>query len=199
MIFALPQRERELWSCFGVCAISKRRWRETGPVVCIPKWEALCPSHRGMDHFPRLLTVPEAAELARVSARTVRDWLAQGRLRAVRPDGRGPHLIPIPELRRFLGLDAIDGSIRSTPHALPLAEMLESILSAVLALDAKLSAPANDSQPAVSAPFGATQKGVRKVRERAPYRPKTLATELERAAAREALRRSGCIATKGTS
>lgn len=46
------------------------------------------------DEFPDLLTVQQAAELRKVSARTIRDWIAAG-MDSIRVPGRGRalHLI----------------------------------------------------------------------------------------------------------
>lgn len=40
-----------------------------------------------MTDTDRLVTIPEAVELARVSERTLRRWVAQGRIRAHRSEG----------------------------------------------------------------------------------------------------------------
>lgn len=50
--------------------------------------------------LPRLLTVPEVAAVARAPVTSVRGWLADGRLKSIRPGRR--RLVPREELERFL-------------------------------------------------------------------------------------------------
>lgn len=54
-----------------------------------------------LDDLPALLTIAAVAEFCAVHDRTVRRWVAQGRLRAVKAGG----LVRVPrdELARFLG------------------------------------------------------------------------------------------------
>ena len=49
------------------------------------------------------LTIPEAAAALRVSVPTIRNWIAQGTLRSVRPAHARRHLIERAEVDRLLG------------------------------------------------------------------------------------------------
>jgi len=62
---------------------------------------------------PALLTIDEAADAARTAARSVRGWIADGRLRAQRPGRRV--LIRRADLALFLGVDAADLEIEVGP------------------------------------------------------------------------------------
>jgi excisionase family DNA binding protein len=54
-----------------------------------------------MNTCPTFLTVSDAADLLRVSERTVREWIHRGHLRAVRAGARGAWRIPHAEIARF--------------------------------------------------------------------------------------------------
>lgn len=68
------------------------------------------------DEFPDLLTVQQAAVLRKVSARTIRDWIAAG-MDSVRVPGRGKPL----HLIRRTALDAFTprprGAAKGNQHA----------------------------------------------------------------------------------
>lgn len=55
---------------------------------------------------PKLLTVEEAADAARAPVKSLREWIAAGRLRASRPGRRV--LVRRVDLARFLGVDESD-------------------------------------------------------------------------------------------
>lgn len=55
---------------------------------------------------PAILTLDEAADAARTVVRSVRGWIADGRLRAQRPGRRV--LIRRADLAKFLGVDVSD-------------------------------------------------------------------------------------------
>ena len=58
-----------------------------------------------LDGLPPLLTLREAAQLLRVSTKTISRWIAEGRLRSGRSahGGSGRVLIARTEVQRFLG------------------------------------------------------------------------------------------------
>lgn len=56
-------------------------------------------------------TIQEVAALVQLSDQTIRDWVRQGRIVAVRPGGMRAYRIPLAEVVRLLGEFLIDESV----------------------------------------------------------------------------------------